>query len=295
MKERPILFTSEMVRAILDGRKTQTRRILKFPETGNPPDETRGFVFKPEYYTHPCPYGQPGDRLWVRETFTLTQFNKPVYRSDARDKDGYRWSSIEIGDPKNEVKWKPSIYMPRWASRITLEITSVRVERLKDITQEGAEKEGWPCLVGSAFPEDFKEGISGNGQRTWFRKLWNKINGPGAWEKNPWVWVIEFKKEGQMKLPLSTLIVMPERKEQETRISPNMTEVFKENRGYNAALEEIGGIEIEVDEEKLAKLLCDYANNYGAGESALRHEIGDPIDIAKAISSALPGILKVVK
>lgn len=185
MKERPILFSGSMVRAIREGRKTQTRRVIKpQPEclkdlqaiqyhlaTGEPLIVGRG-----------CPYGKPGDRLWVKETFTLTQHNLPVYRADSRDKDGKFWPSVH-SDPDG-VLWKPSIYMPRWASRITLEIESVRGERLQEISNEDCWNEG---MCDATNPE-----LKAN--RKWFSELWESINGVGSWDLNQWVWVIEFKE-----------------------------------------------------------------------------------------------------
>jgi len=207
MKEKPIIFSGPMVRAILEGRKTQTRRVIK-PQpraiggkdlwefnggffVGD--DDMRSHLFHDWYGNDKCPYGGvygdgSSDVLWVRETFTLTQFNEPVYRADARDKRGNRWNSIEPGDPDKEVIWKPSIHMPRWASRISLPLTAVRVERLQDISNNDALAEGTPDL----------RTIENNWElRDCFAHLWNSINGkkPGrTWEDNPWVWVLEWKE-----------------------------------------------------------------------------------------------------
>lgn len=195
MKERPILFNDEMVRAILDGRKTQTRRIVNpQPELS----ERAGFVWKGYAYglgydnlgtqrnfaRHNCPYGQPGDRLWVREAFSAMgdksrQASPIFYRADrATDNCG----------------WTPSIHMPRWASRILLEITDVRVERLQDISEEDAASEGAPCEIGR-----LEAAILGTqaSYRKGFIRLWESINGEGSWIENPWVWVIEFKRINQ--------------------------------------------------------------------------------------------------
>ena len=181
MKERPIIFSGEMVRAILDGRKTQTRRVIK-PQ----PDHIHTFqkgILLPQIGDKEirCPYGQPGDRLWVRETWAK---NNPVldakvcYRADLM--------SPDLGKP-----WKPSIYMPRWASRITLEIVNVRVERVQEITEADVIAEGIGAFtlargVLSDAPPD---------PRWKFIELWNSINANRGygWEINPWVWVIEFK------------------------------------------------------------------------------------------------------
>ena len=215
MKERPILFIGPMVRAILDGRKTQTRRILKCPSlchvckegTESDPDcWDSGFLDadtgEPLSIAQiPCPYGQPGDRLWVRETH---KFNGTIagprctYRADASEKwfenapdDSPAW----IADDNN---WCPSIFMPRWASRITLEIIRVRVERLQEITGDDAVAEGirWNDCPTTEAPESI---VKGWGVRKvdyagGYRNLWEIINGTDAWAQNPWVWVIEFKK-----------------------------------------------------------------------------------------------------
>lgn len=193
-RERPILFNGEMVRAILDGRKTQTRRVMK-PQPGNdnripwPGRKNIVINIRDDRVPQLCPYGQPGDRLWVRETFRLfdshqecscydscvcSKYNgKPVYRADSY------W---------DESKWKPSIHMPRWASRITLEVTGVRVERLQDISEVDAHNEGITLDMLPYNPADQHP------CRTWFRGLWEQINGPGSWDANPWVWVVEFRR-----------------------------------------------------------------------------------------------------
>ena len=178
MKERPILFSGGMVRAILAGRKTQTRRIIKLDNGLFISREYRA-VLDPENSTErevmecASPYGQPGGRLWVRETWTTAQNLDPD--SIERSKIFYR---ADI--PHVDYIWKPSIHMPRWASRLTLEITNVKVERLNSISVEDA----------------LAEGISHstmNDPKVEYQWLWEKINGHGSWEKNSWVWVIEFK------------------------------------------------------------------------------------------------------
>ena len=176
MKERPILFSGPMVRAILDGRKTMTRRVVK-PQSliisGHPPRSIRQ-----------CPYGAPGDRLWVRETFAHLTHN------DTGEGEGYIYRADGWDD---DVKWKPSIFMPRWASRITLEITDVRVERLQDITNGDAITEGvWTISPNKG--RDYMDGGSTICPCGLFRSLWEKINGRESWDNNPWVWVIEFRK-----------------------------------------------------------------------------------------------------
>lgn len=175
MKERPILMSAPMVRAILNGSKTQTRRAMK------PDGKLRIDVVSPADGGPPrCPYGIPGDRLWVREAWaphpqdTSTAF----YRATVEAEPGFPvWSS----------PWRPSIHMPRWASRITLEITRLRVERLQDITDEDLEREGLQEVIDAGVDHD------GTPRDAW-RALWTAINGSESWTANPWVWVIEFKK-----------------------------------------------------------------------------------------------------
>lgn len=140
MKERPILFSGEMVRAILEGRKTQTRRVIK-PQ----PDSARNSVFvksgfeTKHGYEIKCPYGQPGDRLWVRETWGL--WDTDPKDGPERAKIFYRATDENRRDLRYQ-RWRPSIHMPRWASRINLEITNIRIERVQDITEEDAKAEG---------------------------------------------------------------------------------------------------------------------------------------------------------
>lgn len=192
MKERPILFSGAMVRAILDGRKTQTRRIVK-PQPDivhgdivarHTPDDMRlgrlGAVMQ-------CPYGQPGDRLWVRETWAQPAASDPgptIYRADYP---ACVPAGFENIPPEEAITWKPSIHMPRAACRLVLEVTGVHVERLQFITEADAAAEGAePILVppdGGSCPH--YEG---------FRELWGRINGAAAWEQNPWVWVVEFRR-----------------------------------------------------------------------------------------------------
>ncbi|MCU2345860.1 hypothetical protein N8Q82_07620 [Enterobacter roggenkampii] len=184
-----MIFNGEMVRAILDGRKTQTRRIMKNQPAGDYPDTPAlirsvdgGFQWYGHYGESSifnCPFGAVGDRIWVRETWNKYG-GLLTYRAD------YDW----IEDMKKEMachesypKWHPSIHMPRWASRITLEITGVRVERLNDISECDAKAEGAPtecCVIGD------KHFLG-------FRSLWKSIYGDESWRSNPWVWVIEFK------------------------------------------------------------------------------------------------------
>ncbi len=187
MKERPILFSGPMVRAILDGRKTQTRRIIK-PQPikrlhrlafdaralGNLWGDRGTWLIR-------CPKGAPGDRLWVRETWAMID-GAYAYRAD---------SGHDLTGPGNFLhNWKPSIHMPRAAGRIALEVTGVRVERLQDITEEDAIAEGAELtdeLTGTA------DDLDGSYVKA-YSILWDVINGHGSWEKNPWVWAIEFRR-----------------------------------------------------------------------------------------------------
>lgn len=186
-KERPILFSGTMVRAIREGRKTQTRRAVK-PQ---PAFEFHGVPFQKahELGEQPLPircfYGKPGDRLWVKETHWrqkwLGQCSRVRYRADDMMRIGPNQFSPAMA---KEPKWMPSIFMPRWASRITLEIVSVRVERLNAIDADDAESEGCGCGVNDET----------GGPVARYKTLWESINGPGSWDMNPWVWVLEFKE-----------------------------------------------------------------------------------------------------
>lgn len=184
MREHPILFSGPMVRAILSGTKSQTRRIVK-PQ---PPPEREAILAKfPKQKG--CPYGQPGDRLWVRETLKCDTHGNWHYAADndvvqlpagsAWTEHMLAWAHHKDGDTC------VSIHMPRWASRITLEITGVRVERLQDISHRDALAEGVDYDVskpdGAPLPR--------------FQALWDKINGKRApWASNPWTWVLSFKR-----------------------------------------------------------------------------------------------------
>lgn len=196
MKERGMIFNAEMVRAVLDGRKTQTRRIVKpQPEL----TERSGFSWKGMLYgagsddretnrnfAHvKCPHGKPGDRIWVRETWAEAGASAPdlkLYRANYPD---HVPSSYENVPPTDEILWTPSIHMPRWASRILLEITDVRVERLRSMSQADARAEG---VIAASGP--MEAGLA-------FRELWDSIYGEESWLANPWVWVIEFKRIGE--------------------------------------------------------------------------------------------------
>lgn len=183
MKERGILFSDEMVRAILDGRKTQTRRAVKRAPSGVHAchwsgsywalrDEGGGCTCK----RIACPYGWVGDRLWVREAWQHGDSpSRPmIYRATDIDR-------VPVG-----MKWKPGIHLHRANARITLEVTEVRAQRLHDISDEDARAEGVPRHDGSV--------RAGENHRAEYACLWNRINGEGAYEANPWVWAITFKR-----------------------------------------------------------------------------------------------------
>lgn len=253
MKDRPIIFSAPMVRALLAGTKTQTRRIVKHQGIL---DHPAGKGFKvillgnkeawlnsrpdhPQHITKFCPYGQPGDRLWVRETWTETiniegipdwpdrpctlvdddPSDVVIYRADGE----WEWLDDE-GGSTDKTNWKSPLFMPRWASRILLELTAVRVERLQDISEEDAIAEGceadkpktwWQGYMWDEHIEDYiHQQHMGEGPPEWmfepkrmapkpwlvrsakdhYRALWESINGAGSWHSNPFVWVIEFKR-----------------------------------------------------------------------------------------------------
>ena len=212
MKERPILFNAAMVRAILAGQKTQTRRILKTQpihdhvlqgwiadKQANDP-AIAVFGEKRDYPTHSisirCPYGQVGDRLWVRETFVFGYEIDDGCSPIGEEKIWYRatdaldnWYDMGL-DCEVNVPWKPSIHMPRGASRILLEITDVRIERLQCISQADAIAEGCSGKYGHLFGSD----VTIEHPIEQYKDLWESINGEGSWGNNPWVWAISFKR-----------------------------------------------------------------------------------------------------
>lgn len=187
MKERGMIFNAEMIRALLSGQKTQTRRPYNWKlqpamEMAERDDgttwpwaedcENGGDIW------FPCPFGAAGDRIWVRETWAEAGASAPdlkLYRANYPE---HVPSSYENVPPADEVRWTPSIHMPRWASRILLEITAVRVEKLNSISEVDAKAEGMkdsmPILE--------------------YARLWNGIYPDKYWQSNPWVWVIEFKR-----------------------------------------------------------------------------------------------------
>lgn len=245
MRERPILFSSPMVRALLAGSKTQTRRAIKpqpvdrdrivrnFANTGWEIGRSRDS--ENAWRDLPCPYGVPGDRLWVRETWCSPEEGIAGFAADG-------WCGAKLGDgnggtvwmqhgyileapgyskgfrepartwglTKYGGKWRPSIHMPRWASRLLLEITEVRAQRLMEISEVDAIDEGALTLDDDFIVEHFAEYSStlaahfnsdsrsrppiGPTPRERFRALWNSINGAGAWDLNPYVWAVSFRR-----------------------------------------------------------------------------------------------------
>lgn len=209
-RERSIMLRTPEVRDILEGRKTQLRRIVKEQPAshehiawctniiGGPPGFAAARPMSSNARRLSCPYGQPGDRLWVRETWALE--NPPddgellIWQADRsaawRPLLGERFHLSPNYQPN---RWRPAINMPRWASRLTLEVVSVRVERLQDISEadaraEGVEpKRGAGGAVISTGPVHLSHVVG-------FRELWCSINGPESWDANPWVWVVEFRR-----------------------------------------------------------------------------------------------------
>ena len=207
MADRPIIFSAPMIRALLDGRKTQTRRIIKpspefcgggrsrDPQNWNDPD-----AWGWENYDEGCwdllsegytgrPFYAPGDRLWCKEGcvvgFDIDDNDRPIgdrkvwYRATDT---GLRWYDPDSESMLDNPPWKPSIHMPRWASRLTLLVTDVRVQRLQEISRGDAMEEGCP----------FANMADGPNPRDWYRGIWNSLHGPGAWDANPWVAALTF-------------------------------------------------------------------------------------------------------
>jgi hypothetical protein len=232
MKERPILFNRPMVRAILDGTKTQTRRVVK-PEVHWVKDNPQGQVAmignKVSMVHALCPYGQPGDRLWVKETWNSSNQWNDIKPTDMPEGVPIFYAADYNPDLLNLfAPWRPSLFMRRWMSRLTLEITGVRVERVQDITETGARAEGCEERHSVAMvtvvreggdvlqvAPDYVHGVPAVGDiwhdrrvthveqapskllctaRDEFRNIWRSINGPESWAQNPWVWVVEFRR-----------------------------------------------------------------------------------------------------
>ena len=216
MITRPILFSGAMVRALLDGSKTQTRRAVKlqvqhddswvggwkivhkrvtqalltFNQLGGKPLGSDAAI---------CPYGQPGDRLWVRETFLDTLGTGVEHRDESGLRHRYAFAADcargSYGDQARKdygLKWKPSIHMPRAASRILLEIVSVRVERLQNISEKDARAEG--VTIESRHMAGYCAGQFLPPSIRAYRDLWELMNGTGSWDANAWVWVVEFRR-----------------------------------------------------------------------------------------------------
>lgn len=215
MKERGILFSSPMVRALLAGTKSQTRRALRVQPDSHHWESLPGYELKRSKivtikercavkFSHSipqnrewdtaldwllCPYGQPGDRLWVRETWGYDWYDdgqtrawkRPVYRADP---------GAQPSDQGDPAPWRPSIHMPRRLSRILLEVTDVRVERLQAISEADALAEG----VFSWWREQDDPASDHPEPRELYRQLWESINGVGSWDANPWVWAVSFKR-----------------------------------------------------------------------------------------------------
>ena len=230
MIERGILFSAPMVRALLDGSKTQTRRVVKMPPSWDCivyADWGNGWwPFRSDDGENPnydnneiplnCPYGQPGDRLWVRETWRgvveISPPGAPVEHGVARyvpDQQHCRRVEYAATQESDGEPWRPSIHMPRWASRILLEIVSVRVERLQDCSEVDAIAEGTTHIRNQTWDREhfpawrymFEEAVAagvkppiGPSPAQAYEKLWESINGAGSWDTNPWVWVVEFKR-----------------------------------------------------------------------------------------------------
>lgn len=239
MTERPILFSGAMVRAILAGRKSQTRRVVKLIGAEVVEEAITGpWPFSPQHDDWlACPFGRPGDRLWVRETHAFLDKRDPSGKRVAYAAGPFLWGN---SDPKTGVtwpppenscdavrvpRWRPSIHMPRWASRLTLEVTGVRVERLNAISEEDAVAEGVEVHM---MPEEWRAVRQQHGRNeaitfdrepsadiiaelrlrdvthvparpmrsaaSGFSSLWESINGAGSWDANPWVWAITFKR-----------------------------------------------------------------------------------------------------
>ena len=217
MRERPILFSGPMVRAILNWHKAQTRRICKvyLPPWGERDDD--GWPMRQDkfgdFHREVSPYGEPGDRLWVRETWGVmgSEMSTALVAYAARlpagktlaDTDGGcnvitvpdEWRA-KLDGLVNTERWRPSIHMPRWASRLTLEVTAVRVEPLQSLSEKDARAEGvqegehGPWIPGAGLADGY------DSARDAYADLWESLNGPDSWSRNPFVWVVKFRAKG---------------------------------------------------------------------------------------------------
>lgn len=211
MADRPIILSAPMVQALLEGRKTQTRRILKGACSGTPDakdgrylviDKTGSLAWK----SLPC---APGDRLWVREAHAFVPSS--AYRMGegvtqaVNPADRYEAAIYRAGwDRSGSQRWRPSIHMPLWASRITLDVTEVRVQRLQEISEEDARAEGveeevfppeWPTMYERRYWKGYenRQRAHRDTARDSYSSLWNRLHGPGAWDANPWVCALTFR------------------------------------------------------------------------------------------------------
>lgn len=217
-RDLPILFSGPMVRAVLAGTKTQTRRALRGfcppnrPEYDSESGRLEWFNGDEVVVAMRCPYGQPGTKLWVREAWRVGSKHDATKPSDlpaqsctvlyaaggsaAHGSDGWRFDEAWPGDAP--VPWagklRPGMFMPRWASRMTLEVTGVRVERLQDISEADAIAEGVHSVQCNDLGTEVPYYRSLYGAVDLYRMLWESINGPGSWAVNPWVWVVEFRR-----------------------------------------------------------------------------------------------------
>lgn len=217
MKEKPILFKAPMVRAILNGTKMQTRRIIN-PQPPEHIDRLHGNALRKRFpypleddNGNPCgkgfqddnnqfyrPVGLAGDRLWVKETWKTYASLDSVKPSNIARGAGIEYAAGGTSLHGHQTlhgmskKWRSPLFMMDWMSRITLEIVKVRVERLQDISEEDAKAEGVQKITAGNYTFDLGNLRSCGDARTAYIDLWNHINGPGSWDKNPWVWVIEF-------------------------------------------------------------------------------------------------------
>lgn len=226
MKERPILFSAPMVRALLAGTKTQTRRRIAIPKRGafvirGDDEREDGGPWWPYQsddgesdlcddgceHRMSCPYGVPGDRLWVREAWRAPTSCDHLPPRSIADSEGRRFVADEVTGPDAGYgRFRQGMFMPRWASRILLEVTAVRVERLQDISEADARAEGCEAIDDGIWWKNYTYPLGFDGKPTLvvgyrtakesYRSLWEQINGHGSWEASPWVWVVEFRALG---------------------------------------------------------------------------------------------------